>query len=226
VRQSSQSMLPAIALSLQRSLMALPCSIILVSWYHGQLRGNPISLLKLVGCRWISVASFTKQFMQPVILASTAVSLKLIWCPSVMLCSAITSLFGWYNCMCCTCSLHPIWIGWLVCLAPFTQDTVYAWDPNAKVIFHWYHINPWQWSLWNSGYQLHIDTHDHLRRRKLWNLLFLLPKSYRCRVWHFKIDNNFFFKFPLKKKLNIFWLKKLFSQVSRKVCGSFMLLNL
>jgi hypothetical protein len=86
------------------------------------------------------------QSMQPVILASTAVSLKCIWC------SAIISLFGWYHCMCCICSLHPVWKGQLVCLAPFTQDTVYAWNPTAKVIFHWYQISPWQWSLWNTGY--------------------------------------------------------------------------
>lgn len=148
VRQSSQS----IALSLQCSLMALPCLIILVCGYHGQPTGNPIPLLKLVECNWISVASFTKQSTQPVILASTVVSLKSIWGSSSMLCFAITSLFGWYHCRSCTCSLHPVWLKWLVCFAPFTQDTVYAWDPKAKVIFHWYHINPWQWSLWNTGY--------------------------------------------------------------------------
>jgi hypothetical protein len=49
VRQPSQSMLSANSLSL-RSLTSLPCFIILVSGHHGQLRENPISLFKLVGC--------------------------------------------------------------------------------------------------------------------------------------------------------------------------------
>jgi hypothetical protein len=55
VRQPSRSMLSAKGLSLS-SLMVLPCFIILVSGHHRQLRENPISLFKLVGCSWISAA--------------------------------------------------------------------------------------------------------------------------------------------------------------------------
>jgi hypothetical protein len=58
VSQSSQTMLSATGLSLQHSLTALPCFIKLISGHHGQFRGNPISLFKLVECSWISAAHF------------------------------------------------------------------------------------------------------------------------------------------------------------------------
>lgn len=108
-----------------------------VAAYCEQLRVNLTSLLKLFWCSQISVASFTKWSLQPVILITTVMSWKLIRNSALMLCSLNSDfLVG----ICCTWVLHHVLMVWVTC--PMytllrSQDTVYSWSLKVRVIFHW-----------------------------------------------------------------------------------------
>lgn len=97
------------------SLSSLICFIIFMARYYEWFKGNPICLLKLYGCSWISVASLNKQSLKLVILASTMVSLKFIWFFTLMLRSVTADLSGWYSCVCRAWSLHLFLKAWLIC---------------------------------------------------------------------------------------------------------------
>jgi hypothetical protein len=81
------------------------CSI-LMRGHHAWLNINPLSLLKLLGCNLISVASFTSLSINPALLASTVASLKPILCPVSVQHYATADFSGWWSHMWCSCTLH------------------------------------------------------------------------------------------------------------------------
>lgn len=120
-------------------LMALFYQSMLLAGFLDWLRVNPLSVLKLLGCRSISVASLITQSMWLAIVTNTFVFLKLIWWPSLMLCLAIADLSGckvYMSCMLFT----PCFDGEAICsknLATFTRNAVYAWYFEIECFFHW-----------------------------------------------------------------------------------------
>jgi hypothetical protein len=53
---------------------------ILITGCHVQLRVNSLSMLKLLGCSWISIASLTKRSVYLVAIPNMEVPMKSIWC--------------------------------------------------------------------------------------------------------------------------------------------------